>query len=120
MVLANVIYWYQQISDKTKFSFEEDKYRYDCTIAWRNLGLHIMSCEHEVMMFVVSHNPNLKNSLSIEKSFSELGFSEIEKIKLIKDIASKKFYQIEDFNLPEIKTVGDLINQYIQVREKIE
>lgn len=120
MLLANVIYWYQQMSEKTKLTFEEDKYRYDCAIAWRNFGLHMMSCEHEVMLFIINNNPDLRKNLSKEKSFSELGFSDIQKIKLIKDFASKKFYQIEDFNLPEIKTVGDLINQYIHVREKVE
>ncbi len=119
MVLANVIYWYQQMSSKTKFIFEEDKYRYDCTIAWRDFGLHMMSCEHEVMMFIVKYNSSLKNRLSKEKSFNELGFSEIEKIKLIEDFAAKKFYQIENFSLPEIKTIGDLINQYLRVREEL-
>lgn len=118
MLLANTIYCYSDYISKANEVFKKNKYRYDCTIAWKNFGLSIKSSEAEVLEFIEEKLGLEKNKISKKTTFESLDLNEIEKTKLVKLFAEKKFYDFHDFEVTSMLSIEDLVNQYKTIRDK--
>jgi len=118
MILANTIYWYSSLNKKSLETFEKDKYRFDCTIAWKNFGLYIKSCEAEVKEFIEDKLNLEENTITSEITFESLSLNNDGKANLIKKFADKKKYDFNEFNIEEILKIEDFVKQYIIIRNK--